>query len=337
MSRIYIYPKLDRSKLISPNPYVDNLEASFARHHTIVNNKPNATGVADLFAYFTRTDAYLLNWIEDLPQKRFGILQSMALILFLWSARLFRKKIIWVLHNKHSHKPKNKKWTSFLHSMMIKQADFILTHSGAGVEYVEEKFPKQVKKVHYVVHPIDKLSATNQRSQIAYDFLIWGTIYPYKGILEFLDYASKNQTQIKILIVGVCPDDDLYQKLSAYFSENIVHISKYLSMDELSHLAAQSKYILFTYNSDSVLSSGSLMDSIAMGACIIGPKKGAFKDLEENSFIDTYSDYDEIFKIIDKPALDNNIIRTDIENFCFENSWEKFYNKIEKDIELMFE
>lgn len=336
MKKIYLYPKLDKSKLLSPNLYIDNLEESISSEYDIVNKEPNNVGVIDFLKYLPKTDAYFFNWIENLTNLRFGKIQLLVFVIFLYTAKyLLRKKIIWVLHNKYTHKKYGDSawknfWERYLFNLMVRKSNHILTHSNSGIDFVKERFPKHSNKVNYLIHPTDTLYKKMDSVPVKYDILLWGTIHPYKGISEFLEFAKESGQieKLNILILGVCPNRELKEKISRYYSNKLTHIEKFFDFDEIANYANQSRYVLFTYNSDSVLSSGSLMDTIRMGSLVIGPNKGAFKDLSTESFIDTYNSYEDIIKILNENKVKKESIYPEIVKFCTENSWNRYVEKL---------
>jgi glycosyltransferase involved in cell wall biosynthesis len=257
---------------------------------------------------------------------------------FIFFAKLLGKKIVWVLHNIYSHEKTDQQWAKFLFRLMIKKSDLILTHSSGGVTFVQNEFPRHALKVKYIIHPVEELFPLKSEVEKKYDFLIWGTIHPYKGVIEFLEFVKQSPElkNSKILISGICPDSKLKEQLLGHISENIKHIDKFSDINEIAELANQSHFILFTYNSESVLSSGSLMDSIRMGASIIGPNKGAFNDLSNFSFINTYKTYKDIVDMLSDKNLRNSQNQKEIEMFCYENSWAKFEDKLFKAGETIF-
>ena len=299
MLNVYFHPKFDFKITASPNPYIFNLENSLAQKYNIINKNYNKKGVLDFFNYLFKADIYLFNWIENLSERRYGGIQVIFFCLFLIAAKCLRKKIVWILHNKYSHNISRSKWVDIMYYIMLKHSDLILTHSKSGINFVKERNPLYSKKVKYFMHPINPIFPTLSHSDCICDFLIWGTIQPYKGIVDFLKYL-KDTGKIhffKILIIGRCLD---YQ----YKKE----VDKYL------------------------LSSGSLMDSIGMGSAIIGPNIGAFKDLSSYHFINTYSTYDKIIDIYNTYNSNKDSRLKEIDNFCHENSWELFSEKLCKEI-----
>jgi hypothetical protein len=338
MHNIYFYPKVDYKIAASPNAYISNLELSVSREFTIVNRTYNNKGVLDFFPYLFKANAYLFNWIENLPFKRYGKSQTIVFSIFLFCAKFLGKKVIWVLHNKYPHDQAKNKWTDFMFRIMMKNSDLILTHSTGGIDFVKEKFPRAATKIKYMIHPVLEKFPTSSESDKLYDFLIWGVIYSYKGMLEFLEFITKtnNVLGIRILIVGRCFDAELKKELKKYLSEKIVHIDKFLEIEQISRFANLSKFILFTYKSPTVLSSGALMDSIRMNSIIIGPNTGAFKDLSSFCFVKVYDDYTDIVSIYNNYRSFQIPSKETYDHFFRGNSWEKFSEKISKEINRLF-
>lgn len=331
MEKIYFYPQFDYTKARSPNPYIVDFQRALSSHYTIINKKSNYIGVLDFFKYLFKTDIYIFNWIEDLPVYRYGKLQSVFFLFFLMLCKLFNKKIIWVLHNKYSHFLNKNFWTDLLYSVLMAYSDLILTHSKNGIEFGEEYYPKQAHKINYICHPINQLFSQCWESKKKYDFLIWGSISSYKGILEFLQFVGKNRDLYKprILIVGKCIQENYKNQLKPFLSKDILMIDRYFEMEEITKLANQSRFILFTHKATSVLSSGTLIDSIRMQSRIIGPDMGAFKDLKALSCIETYEKYEDILEINNRYLdVEKQIDPNELEKFYKENNWEEFSNKI---------
>src|SRR5690606_28180132 len=100
-------------------------------------------------------------------------------------------------------------------------------------------------------------------------------------------------------------------------------------LEMIAEFSNQSKFTLFTYKSDTVISSGSLIDAIRMGSVIIGPNHAAFKDLSTYSFVKTYESFEEIFAIHDSYVPLTDLQQQERLEFCKANSWEKFIEKLE--------
>ena len=330
MQTIYFYPKIDYKATLSPNPYVEDLEKVLESHYTIVNEKYNTKGVLEFFKYLPKADIYFLNWIEDLPVYRYGKLQVVVFLFFLFLCRILNKRIVWVLHNKYSHLLSKNKWTDFMYTVLMSKSSLIITHSKEGIDFGRKYYPKHAHKIKYIFHPT-KEPFPNLAYSKKYDFLIWGSIRPYKGILEFLRFTKSNSDikSLKTLIVGQCSDPDYKDELSTLLSNTVELKDAFFEMDEIVRLAGQSRFVLFTHKATSVLSSGALIDTIRMHSRIIGPDIGAFKDLEHLSFVNTYKEYEEIHDIHTRYVDSNDEFDdTELDEFSKNNSWEKFGDQL---------
>ncbi|MFD2035780.1 hypothetical protein ACFSKL_13335 [Belliella marina] len=328
MNNIYIYPKVINKNLIAPNPYIEDLEKALGRKFNIVNKNTLKYGVLELFQHFPKTDTYLLNWFEDVFKRKYGKFQVLFFIFFIIIKKLSNKKIVWILHNKYGKDKGKKSLTDLMYDLLMKHSDLIITHSNEGINFVEENFPAHKAKVHYLIHPINDPFPQVKSLAIEYDILIWGSIQPYKGILEFLKFVNSNAdlSHLKILIVGKCNNLAYLDQLKQEFTPQVKLINEVLPLEDISVLAQKCKFILFPYHSTTLLSSGVLIDSLRMNTKIIGPNSGAFKDLSYLNDVIVYGDFEEFKEII----LEKNESKFDIsENkiFCLENSWNAFSSR----------
>lgn len=331
MTKVYFYPKIVLKPNDIQNSYTKDFENALTEQHELLNKKANSKGVLDFFKYLNKADIFIFNWIEDIPRRRYGRLQVFFFLIFIAIKRVFRYKIVWVLHNKYSHNLAKNRWTDLMFSLLIKNSDLILTHSNEGVDFMKKNHPKYAYKVKYEIHPIKK-KLINETSEKEYDFLFWGTIHPYKNILKFLEFlkTKKALEATKVMIVGHCFDKEYEKELKSFTSETITFENKFFEMDVIANLASRSKFILFTYSAKSVLSSGALMDSIRMNTKIIGPNHGAFKDLEFLPTVHVYNTYDDIIAIHKSGSTTkiSNAQEKEIDRFFEENSWLEFAKKL---------
>lgn len=329
MKKAYIYPLSSKAeKLGLYNPYVDDLVQSLGKYICFTNiDNPTNIGILDIFKYLGKIDYVFFNWIEVLPDKKGGKIQTLFLVFLLSLFKLFRIKIVWTMHNKLAHSLTNVYWKKLIFNKMLIYSDVIMTHSSEGIEYGEDMLKGAKYKIFYYPHPVKDRRLDKQDIK-EYDILIWGTISPFKGIDKFLDYIYQNglQNMYKILIIGKSRFEDYRKKLIKYKSNNILIKNEFIEDKLLQELIAKSKLVLFTYSQRSVLSSGVLMDSLGYGANIIGSDTGAFGDLAQEGIINTFTDFPEMFKKIDeqldgKSEINNN---KKLEDFLFNNSWDKY-------------
>ena len=307
---------------------MDDLMHSCTGYIKFINyNKNTAIGIFDILRYIGQINYIFLNWIEVLPDKKGGKIQTIFLITLFPIFKLFNIKVVWTMHNKLAHSLQNVYWKKLIFKKLLKYANIILTHSSEGIIYGNQMVKGSESRIHYLPHPV-KDRRLNKQNEKEYDILIWGTISPFKGIDKFLDFIYRNNVQnsYKILIIGKTRTEEYGKNLEKYKSEKILIENKFIEDELLQELISKSKLVLFTYSQTSVLSSGVLMDSLGYGARIIGPDTGAFADLAKEGIINTYTDFRDMFKIIDKQLNGGN--KTDAieksEKFLEDNSWDKF-------------
>jgi len=325
---IYMYPISDLKKSISKNPYMDKLIENIESNNCRVVNKEQISrfGVFDLLLSMGKVDTYYLNWIENLPDRRFGGIQAILFLFIFLVLKLFGKKIVWMMHNKLSHSKKGLFLKIITNYFLINYSDIVLTHSLDGVRFANILLRNE-KIINFIHHPLD-----NNTKKINYDLdknidiLIWGSISPYKGIDTFLEYLQKSEVSSKynIHIVGKITNDELEKKLNQYVSDTIVIENNFVSTQRLEELFSRSKMVLFTYAGYSTLSSGALMDTLSYKNNVIGPHVGAFRDLKEEGLIDTFIDFDNLIEKLENGLFDKKLDSQKLTTFIEKNSWENF-------------
>lgn len=319
MAKIYYYPSCPPGGY--GNPYSSNVKNALAQYGEVLdnNNIPIQPAVKGLLKNCCKADLFILNWIEGIANHRLGLLQyCLAFVCFL-IIKIRKKKIIWTLHNIHPHGGANK-YSERISNYLYHHADIITTHSKGAQKYAEGK---AYCPVYYVCHPFNTFDKQKFITNTKIDVLIWGGIYPYKGIPQFLKEANKRGCDLIIKVLGTCSNKDLSTEIENQIKghANISFENRRPEYEELAKYIASSKYVLFPYIGDSVSSSGALMDTIAMGGVAIGPNVGAFKDLNEEGLCVTYNNYDELFEKIEKEI---EVSTEDISCFVEANSWDNY-------------
>jgi glycosyltransferase involved in cell wall biosynthesis len=328
--RVIIYPNIPVKKGEYANPYIQDFIFSLKRKGIQIINTPNKNPLVSLFFKENRyAHIYIFHWIENVPVYKYGYIQFVLTHILVLLIKIKRKKIVYFMHNKQPHIEKKSHLCLSLMRFMICFSDLIITHALDGLTLIKEKYPKYIHKAHFLDHPTkDRLDSYYRMSKPCYDLLIWGTISKYKGILEFIQFAKDNNYPWKIKIIGSCSSPAYFDELLKLKSDNVCVDNKNISFKDINRYISDSKFILIPYMSESVLSSGTLMDSLSFGAKIIGPNVGSFKDYSKNINLNvyTFSTYSEIQDIIDSHKEDINIAK--YHSFLQENSWENFTTKL---------
>ncbi len=325
---VFLYPFNDIQKTSMKNSYQDNFIRNLENNPIKIVNKQTKYGVLDIITYFNKTDIFYFNFIENLPQRKFGLLQSLIFLFILLFIKIFRKKIVWVLHNKISHSESFKIVKKVLMIIMLNTSNKIITLSKEGIEY-GNKYTIKKRKISFFNHPVENnLSSEINNIDKDIDILIWGRITKYKGVGDFLEFLlfKEKLNHLKITIAGKIDDPELRRKIANYkIKSNLEIIDEFITDNVLVDLHKRSKSVLFTYKGKSVLSSAALMYSLGHGTNIIGPNVGAFRDLKEFNLINTYESYDDFLEKIQKN--ESHIDFEKLNKFIEDNSWKNFtYN-----------
>lgn len=315
--KLFFFPSCPREGYI--NPYCIHYKNCMQQFFFVEESKNPTTKMKSLtfFHYALSSDLFVLNWIENAYEWKFGLLQFIFVMLSLKLIKLRRKKIIWMLHNINPHEGSTffsdciKKW-------LFKNASLLVSHSNEAAENAKKRARNHVA---YICHPINPfVTGLCKKLTGSCDILIWGSILPYKGIAEFLEKFSEKLYDKKIVILGKCRDVNLNHRIETAITRNVFFQNDFVGFDEIAAYVKKAQYVLFPYIGNCVSSSGALMDTIAMnGGIPVGPNKGAFKDLAQEGVCLTYNSYDELFAI-----LKTSQPKKDFTNFIRKHSWENF-------------
>ncbi|HEX3008565.1 MAG TPA: glycosyltransferase [Bacteroidales bacterium] len=326
MKNAYIYPNSSKKKEAT-NPYLSDFTSSLSTYFNFINKSdPSSSGILNFFKYVNKADIVFFHWIDDLPDKKGGLVQTIALTFLVLLMKLKRIKIFYTLHNKESHYPTHKLLKKYIRNLVGKSTDFVICHSREGLKFADRFTTRNIK---YVPHPFRSFNE-NRSSIKEFDVLIWGSIHPYKGVDKYLNYltTTSKDSKYRTLVVGKISSPEYEAELMKYNSKTVSIQNKYIDDIGLNGLISKSRVVLFTYNDTSVLSSGALVYSLSQGASVVGPKTGAFLDLNAEGIIEVYESYDELIKKIDFLIQNPGLYDKRIEAFVKNNSWKAFGKEI---------
>lgn len=325
-NKVFYFPSAGRKGYC--NPYSLHYKNALVKRFELldINGSWYFAACIPLFINSFKADIFIFNWIESICFNRFGKIQYFVVLLALFIIKIRRGKIIWMFHNKHPHQGVNY-FTKHIHSFLFRNSSLIISHSKEAAEYAKTQTNKTVV---YRCHPICSINVKINKSVPKCDILIWGTILPYKGIVEFLIQNSVRDTDLKIIILGKCNDTGLSNEIRKYCSTYVNFENRHADFSEIASYICNCRYVLFPYIGDCVSSSGALIDSIAMHGFVCGPDKGAFKDLQEVGIAITYNSYDELFHILEEPYSIREETR---KKFMSDNSWDNFAQFIANELE----
>lgn len=328
---IYMYPMRNVVDLKQKNPYVYHLCSGLLTKFKIVNYGNDITGgVLDAIKYIFRCKILYFNWIESIP----SIQVPFFLMIFLFS-KVLNKKIIWTHHNVHPHSS-NSAVSKGLMELLIRYADVIVIHTRESLPLLRSRANQ--KKIVYFFHPFfseDLQSDIHRSRDKQYDLLIWGNVRKSKGVEQFLSYLKENTllNTYRIKVIGKFETQEYFQRMvNCYGSSNIDIENVFIRNEELQSYHYQSKFIFFPYTGSSVLNSGALITSLPFGVPIIGPRVGAFKELSEMGYIQSYNSFSDVICYLEKGHINYEIENRLLSNFIQDHTWIKFAEHLNTNI-----
>lgn len=303
------------------NPYSYNFKLGLQDFFDVVDFEKPQTRLKSLglLTHSTAAHIYILNWVESIPHLKFSLLQTLIVLFSLKIMKLRGAEIVWMFHNIKPHQGENWK-THLISKWLFENSSIIISHSREAASYASERAKC---KVIYKCHPVTNIELTEQPLKNPFDVFIWGSIFPYKGIVEFLSNPAVLQLDLNIKIIGLCKDKMLDAQIRSYVNEHVSYENRKADFAEIAANCKTAKYVLFPYVGKCVSSSGALIDTIVMGGVPVGPKVGAFEDLATEGVCLVYSSTEELVSILNR---NNSYSETKRKAFIADNSWERFAN-----------
>lgn len=305
--KIVVYPQQTGNTGLSTNPYIRDFVKAMTDAGVQVVNGPVRNPLIGMLPHCLKGDALVMHWLENVPDYKYGPVQTLCALAMLAAARVTGHTTVWFLHNCRSHATSHQWQKQFITRALMRHATLVVTHASQGVEVLHKQCPSRRSSAVWLHHPTkNRLDTVRQcradaTNAVDTDLLIWGTISPYKGVDKWLEFMKQTHSSLKVRIVGRCPNEALAHRLTAMAAElSTVHFdNRSLTFDELAAEVSRSRFVLVPYAAESVLSSGILMDSLSLGAKVIGPNVGSFSDYAAEPLLsvatfDTYADVERI-------------------------------------------
>lgn len=235
--------------------------------------------------------------------------ENVRSIIFLQNYLRFSKKlhykIIWTVHNILPHEDPTL-LDKLGQSVIVKNADLLITHSACALNDVEEIYHPRCQSVimphgnykNIYPEPRDRDSIVrkfNLDPKLPI-FCCIGYIKRYKGFLLACEAFAELDNKAQLVVGGLmCDNMDAYRKLIAR-SQNITLIPRSLTEQEFSDIISVSEAVILPYQK--ITSSGVLLAAWSMGRAVIASNLPFFKEM-----IPKGSNFGFLFKKGDKNDL----------------------------------
>lgn len=254
------------------------------------------------FSVINKCKVIHLNWYENFYDyhKFSATISFLKKFSILCIIKLFRKKLVWTMHNKQQHDSNNKAYSSLMFNLLVRWSDIIIIHSQISKDILIERYPrvreKLINKIQHIPHPnyinsYGKIISEQKNSNSSLEILFIGKIKPYKNIELLVDVVkSINSDNIHLKIAGEISNDyklRLENRINGY--KNISLESKFIPDDYIPYLLSSCDLLVLPYDISSSLNSGTVILAFSYCKTVICPEIGTIMDFKNRDNILTYS------------------------------------------------
>ena len=247
-----------------------------------------------------------MHWIDGYSglSSRNRFKSIFKLILFKIDINLAKyilnMKIVWTIHNLHSHECYYPSLEILSRKFFSKKANAIICHCDYAKNEFQKKFGASLKKIHVInignysnryKNEISMEKAREhlniKRDQIV--FLIFGPIRQYKGIIDLINAFKEisRKEKVKLMIVGNPVNKLLTTNIINRTKDNKNFILKFgfVSEDEIQIYFNASDVVVFSYKK--ILTSAGILLAMSFGKPIIAPRLGCIPETldEKGAFL----------------------------------------------------
>ena len=250
-----------------------------------------------------RPDIIHLHWLHYFTTGRWTATALSRYCLFRigWALfRLFRRRIVWTVHNFRDHEGRNARLERWCTSHVSRRADAIIVHCGYARRQLLERFPHvSPETVHVIPHGNyceayeNKTPRSDARKRIGlqpgqFVFLFLGQIRSYKGVMELIDaFGTVRDRAARLLIAGRAPEAGTEQKISERVKkdERLDYRPGFVPEAEVQWYMNACDVLVCPYRD--VLTSGSVVLASSFARPCVAPRLGCIPEQveERDSFL----------------------------------------------------
>jgi len=272
-----------------------------------------------------KTNFLHMHWIDGFSglssRNRYKALVKFFLFkIDIFLAKYFlNTKIIWTIHNLHSHMNYYPNLEVLSRKFFAKKVDKIICHCDYAKTEIKKIYGASEEKLNiinigsYYKRYTNKISREKAREQLKIKndeliFLIFGPIRPYKGIIRLIKSFKdiRRNENVKLMIVGKPVDKQLTTKIINLINNNPMYISKFgfIPEREIQIYMNASDIVVFSYNK--ILTSAGILLAMSFEKPIIAPRLGCIPETldDQGAILYNSQEKDGLLMAIEK-ILDN--------------------------------
>lgn len=332
MAKILIYPANNNE-----NQYINIQEKALKKIDLQVTYS-----LKDFFS----TKYFLLNWFESLGGNVKLDYIKKCIKIFLFA--LFRKKVLWVVHNKQPHEKypgdSSLKLSIKLMRKLLRVSTkiIILCDETYGIlKNLSKNEKTYINKVYKIPHPnyINVYPDSEKKNKKeGLNFLCIGQVNKYKNIDLLIEVFNKIQDKnVSLVIAGNCKDKEFSRKLSNMITNtNIICDFRFIPDNQLIDFIESSDILVLPYSLDSSLNSGTIFLAFSYKKTVVSPLIGTLKEFKNDETIFYSYEYKNTAEHKQKllAAIQNVIEDYSLDNKKIQQMGEKAYDMVLKDNSL---
>ena len=284
-----------------------------------------------------KSDLIHIQWIHLFTGARVRnpLIKLLRLLNFIIDVYLIKyllqKKIVWTIHNLHTHEYTNLFLDKISRKFLSKKANAVICHGKSAKKEIIKEYKLTSKKIHTITYGNqfdvykNEISKENARKILNLNrddlvFCFFGRIRPYKGLDELINNfkALKKSNNIKLLIVG--------NPLNNGIKRHLINISKgektiifkfgFIPYNDVQIYLNASDILVTSFKT--ILTSGIVISGMTFGKPIIAPRLGCIIDyLDDNgAFLYNPQEKNGLLKALQK-ALKNKEFLPKMGNYNF--------------------
>ncbi|MCF2504702.1 glycosyltransferase [Dyadobacter sp. CY107] len=259
------------------------------------------------FQLFHDSKVIHVNWFDNLDTPWDFVKRISKLFIFF----LFKKKLVWTLHNRTPHGGRSVlRLQKLLTALLVRMSERIVIHCLDSKDIIVKYSSKAISKTVYIPHPdyIGEYGVLQEGVAIkneVLNLLFIGAIKPYKNIELLIDVAKAfKPNEVKLVISGKPANNDYKDSLKARIGgcQHIKFNSGFVENDALVKLIGESDLVVLPYDLRSSLNSGTVILAFSYARSVICPLIGTVQDTNEKDKLLTYeyADQEEHYHALSK-------------------------------------
>ncbi len=252
---------------------------------------------------FIQCKIFNFNWYENIDEDKNIWLQLFWKYAFIWLLKIFRKKIVYTVHNQMPHNAKNAAYGTAVMKMMLRHSDAVVGLCRETAHVVDRVYAKAGSRLYIIPHPnyiknyrparedeVQKLRKHYGFKKTDFVLLMLGFVSPYKNIELLLEAVRmQDQADIKLLLAGKAVSETYRQRLLSEIDSSKVQADfRYIKDSEISSFYGAADIAVLPYKTESVLNSGAVYLSFSLGKSVICPDIPSVREIEDKSFLYQY-------------------------------------------------